>query len=162
MSPIAERLRALPQLPWLVLDALEEHIAVIAVDGTIVLVNRAWREFMRENGGSPQCCDVGANYFAVCWQAVQVAGDPDARRAYDGLRSVLNGERVDFAFEYPCHSPQQRRWFLMHATALRHQQELIGAVVLHLNITRRRELEEDLETARRELTEALFRARTES
>lgn len=157
MTPLAQRLLAVPELHRLVLDALEEHVAVIALDGTIVSVNRAWRDFMTANGGDSATCDVGANYYEACWRAVRWSQDPDARRAYDGLRAVLSGERESFSFEYPCHSPSERRWFLMHATALRHESQLIGAVVLHLNITRRRQLEEDLETARRELTEALLR-----
>jgi len=53
---------------------------------------------------------------------------------------VLAGERDEFVFEYPCHSPDERRWFLMRAVPF----EVDGdrhAVVMHLNVTERREAE---------------------
>lgn len=54
--------------------------------------------------------------------------------AADGLREVLSGTRSQFALEYPCHSPTEKRWFLMHVSAL--AGEAHGAVVSHIDITR--------------------------
>lgn len=50
----------------LVLDSLEEQIAVIDSDGNIVYVNRAWTAFGIENGLASGSCGVGSNYLKVC------------------------------------------------------------------------------------------------
>ena len=47
-------------------DALPEHICVLDETGTIVAVNKAWREFAVANGADPRRTDEGANYMAVC------------------------------------------------------------------------------------------------
>ncbi len=156
MSTLADRLLALPGFHQQVLDALAEHIAVLAQDGTIAAVNRAWNDFCRCNGGDPAVWGVGCNYHEVCWRSSQLGADPDSGRAYTGIRAVLAAKAPCFAMEYPCHSPTERRWFLLSATPLNNGDggAVIGAVVSHLNITRRRQLEDDLETARRELESA--------
>src|SRR5689334_10702868 len=45
-----------------VLDALATHIAVLDEAGTIIAVNRAWREFGRANGATAQQVSEGVNY----------------------------------------------------------------------------------------------------
>ena len=158
MNAAAERMLAAAGFHQLVLDALAEHIAVLCPDGTIATVNRSWNQFCSCNGGDPALWGTGANYHEVCWRASRLSEDPDASRAHAGIRAVLNGESPSFSMEYPCHSPTERRWFLLSATPLRDGSgTLLGAVVSHLNITRRRQLEDDLESARKELAEALLR-----
>jgi signal transduction histidine kinase len=123
-----------------VLDSLSSQIAVLDSAGVIVAVNRAWRRFALENavlpGAAPRHTEVGCNYLAVC-----DAGD-GAHAAAAGIRRVLRGEAEEFTLEYACHSPQQRRWFLMAATPLDGAGR--GAVVAHTNITARKLAEEAL------------------
>jgi PAS domain-containing protein len=146
-----------PDFLQLVLDALAEHVAVLQPDGTIAAVNRSWNSFCSSNGGNPGQWGVGANYHEVCWRAATVAADDDAARAHAGIKSVLLGQLASFTLEYPCHSPSERRWFLLSATPLHDETgRVLAAVVSHLNITRRRQLEDDLMTAQREL--AAFQA----
>jgi hypothetical protein len=76
---------------------------------------------------------VGSNYLAVCEQATGHDADY-ARRAALGLKDVLAGRCAQFSMEYPCHSPTEERWFVMHATPLE-SAELQGAVVSHINIS---------------------------
>jgi PAS domain S-box-containing protein len=45
--------------------------------------------------------------------------------------------------EYPCHSPDEKRWFLMSVTPL--MGERSGAVISHTNITERKQIEEALQ-----------------
>jgi two-component system CheB/CheR fusion protein len=56
---------------------------------------------------------------------------------------VLAATRERFSIEYPCHSPDVRRWFLLLVAPLA---EALGggAVVMHLDITERRRNEESL------------------
>lgn len=121
-----------------ILDAMAEHIAVLDSAGRITLVNAAWKRFAQANG-DPQLrtCAVGTNYLSVCRSdGAGPSGTADqdtAAAAEAGLRAVLGGERERFTLEYPCHSPTEQRWFLMHACALGGEQP--GAVVSHINIT---------------------------
>lgn len=114
------------------LDALPSQIAVLDSDGAIVWVNRAWREFAEQNGCPRDDAYATDNYLHVC-QSAQ-ANDPLAASAEEGVRAVLEGEALRFSLEYPCHSPEEERWFVMFVTPM----EGGGAVVNHVNITERK------------------------
>lgn len=114
-----------------ILDALPAHIAVIDAQGTIITVNSAWRAFGTANGMRDSSYGVGVNYFKICRAAV----DPIARAAEQGIREVVKGTRQNFDLEYACHSPDEKRWFVLRASAL---QGFAGfAVLAHENITGR-------------------------
>jgi PAS domain S-box-containing protein len=55
---------------------------------------------------------------------------------------VIDGSVLGFAMEYPCHSPDQQRWFSMSVTPLRTNNG--GVVVAHGDITKRKQIEEAL------------------
>ncbi|MEO8276549.1 MAG: PAS domain S-box protein [Thermoanaerobaculia bacterium] len=123
-----------------ILDALPANVALLAADGAILAVNRTWRDFAHDNGYALSGAGVGVNYLWLC-DAVDGPEAHDARHAAEGIRAVLAGTLPEFAFEYPCHSPTELRWFRMRATALGaategHRQD--GAVVMHLNMTEER------------------------
>src|SRR6185436_4589282 len=75
----------------------------------------------------------------VCDRA---AGDcsEQARTAAIGIRRVLHGEASDFSIEYPCHSPTEQRWLHLRVTPVG-EKGRAGAVVMHLNITERKQAE---------------------
>jgi two-component system CheB/CheR fusion protein len=113
-----------------VMDALPEHLAVLDRDGTIQMVNRAWREFAERNGDPTlRRSGPGTNYLELCRGVA--SEDVHARRAVQGLSGVLDGSRPAFMMIYPCHSPEEERWFLMHVGPLGGG----GVVVSHFNIT---------------------------
>lgn len=149
----ALRLRAMEssRLVLRAFDVLPVSVAVLDGRGTIVAVNRAWERMTRENAGDPARTGCGQNYLNVCAAA---AADPDARAAGDGLRAVLSGSARSFEHEYPCHSPDRQRWFLMWIGPLGPGDGdggAGGAVVVHLDITRRRLAEIALDERAREL-----------
>ncbi|HMX27908.1 MAG TPA: PAS domain S-box protein [Blastocatellia bacterium] len=131
-----------------VLGSLKANIAVLDRDGRIVDTNEAWNKFACEN------CLVGfhsgleENYLDVCRRA---AG-PDAveaQAALDGIQAVLNGSQSSFSLEYPCHSPDEERWFLMTVTPLKGLQ---GVVVSHINVTAQKNAELALRESEARLT----------
>jgi PAS domain S-box-containing protein len=126
-------------LPQKIIDSVSAQIAVLDREGTIVLINESWNRFARENqaGESDKAC-VGVNYLEVCRTACGESCE-GAQEVLAGLKGVLNGHIHDFAFEYPCHSPTVRRWFLLQASGL--DDPAGGAVVVHIDITARKELE---------------------
>ena len=116
-----------------IIDALAEHVAVLDSTGVITLVNAAWRRFSLDNGATgPQEPGVGMNYLDVC-RSSEGPSAPNVSQAYQGLLDVLEGRASHFSHEYPCHSPTEDRWFVMHVSALGGEQP--GAVVSHVNIT---------------------------
>lgn len=116
-----------------VFDALPLTAAVLDERGCVLSVNQSWRDFAVANGGDPTD-GIGADYRGVC----RVGEGIQTERA---ITELLLGERERFEVEYPCHSPEERRWFLLQASRL----EVDGkarVLVCHLDITRRRLAEE--------------------
>jgi diguanylate cyclase (GGDEF)-like protein len=144
-----------------VLDALPDATAVLDSSGVIVAVNHAWLMFAVDNGGDVESSGVGVNYLEVCDRAAVAC--EDALVAARGIRHVLAGDRVEADLEYPCPSPFADRWFLLRVTRLAGRGS--GVVASHVNITRRKRIEEALrhEAAHDPLTglvnRALFNAR---
>jgi two-component system CheB/CheR fusion protein len=123
-----------------IIDALAEHIAVLNPQGIITLVNSAWRRFAMDNGDVDlKHSGPGVNYLDVCREIHEPQNPQDmtAGSAQRGVRDVLEGRRALFSLEYPCHSPTEERWFVMHVSKVGGEQP--GAVISHVNITEWRE-----------------------
>ena len=123
-----------------ILDSLPAHIAVLDKNGTIVEVNRAWNHFAAANcvEGKVASTGIGQNYLRVCENSD--AFEEDTKKVLDNLKAILNGERKEFSFEYPCHSPNEERWFILQVSAMED-----GAVVSHIDISERRKHEAERE-----------------
>lgn len=127
-----------------IFHSLEEQIAVIDQAGNILEVNLAWKNFGIENGLPSAYVCVGHNYLKTLSDSV-AAGDSLASEALQGIVGVLAGKFEFFYFEYPCHSPDEKRWFTMRVAAL-HGDECGGLFVIsHHNITQRKLAEERIE-----------------
>ena len=98
--------------------------------------NKSWRVFGEENGGQPSKTWPGVNYLDVCRASMDV-GDQDAADVQAGVIRTINGEVPDFYFEYPCHSPCEKRWFMMSLCPL-YWNGPSHFVVSHQNITERK------------------------
>ncbi len=141
-----------------VLNALSAHVAVIDNDGNIIAVNNAWQNFAAENKGDPHAVAVGANYFRACRQAATQDSVQEAMTAIAGIKSVLSGEAAEFELEYTCHSPDEKRWFIMRATPMRFMGD--KAVISHINISEKKRVEERLIEREKELTALNIVSRT--
>jgi len=135
--------RLLAQMNAMVLNALPAHISLVDANGVILSVNEAWKRFATANVLKGANYGIGCNYITVCEQA---HGDcaVEGQAVADGLRAVLAGTQKSFALEYPCHAPNEERWFRVMITPIS-ETENAGAVVMHLNVTERRRVEETLE-----------------
>lgn len=130
-----------------ILDALPANIALINSSGEIIAVNESWRQFADANGLDARQSFLGVNYILICENATGPNSE-EAVSVADGLRKLLAGEISGFEIEYPCHSPGEKRWFRLMVTPLRGGLRA-GAVVMHVNITLRKEAEMRLERLNR-------------
>lgn len=124
----------------LVLETLPEQIVVIDSLGEIQFVNRSWTKFGEDNQCSLAKSWDGVNYLSECDKA-RAMGDELAEKASSGIRAVIHHEKELFYFEYPCHSPEELRWFMMRVSPF----ELEGRryfVISHQDITNRKLAEE--------------------
>ena len=110
-----------PRFVQSTIDALSSEICVLDETGKIIAVNQAWKLF-REANDKMACdppgqdsCGEGANYLAVCDRAIGPEAS-DAVRFAVAVRSILNRERDCYSMEYPCHSPDKHRWFVVNVT----------------------------------------------
>ncbi len=125
------------------LNTLSAHVAIIEGTGDLVAVNEAWRNFAESNGAILDKVIEGTNYLRVCESA---RGDQSEYAAAfaEGIQSVLSGELEEFEMEYPCHSPDERRWFVGRVLPFGNGSSP-QAVVIHENITERKRMKYQLE-----------------
>jgi signal transduction histidine kinase/CheY-like chemotaxis protein len=135
-----------------VLDSLPHEVAVIDANGTVMMVNKPWESFAKENFATPQGVSPGVNYLDICRSACD-EGDPFARRALKGIETLIHGGEEQFKMEYPCHAPDRERWFLMHA--VRASASPATIVISHTDVTDRRNATEKLIQADRRKDEFL-------
>ncbi len=137
-----ESLRESERFSRAILDALSANLCVTDESGNILSVNKAWREFSNANNGIPELLTENANYFKACASATGKDRE-EADRFAEGMRQVISGSRNEFAMEYACHSPDERRWFKGLVTRFMSNGRL-SLVIAHENITERRQAEEAL------------------
>lgn len=127
------------------IDALPEHIAVLSPTGEIKLFNQAWSRFAKANGDPDLVSSgIGANYLEACKNGLHLTSESPstddsedeitAKQAYLGLKSVLEGTETRFSLVYPCHSPDEQRWFVMNVSQIPNQNDF-AVVVSHSNIS---------------------------
>ena len=124
------------------LNTLPAHIAIVDSSGTIVAVNRAWRDFAASNGAIVSKVVEGTNYFKVCDSATGDQSEYAAAFA-EGIHSVFSGQREEFEMVYPCHSPTEARWFVGRVIPFTSGSSP-RAVVIHENITEREQMKQQL------------------
>src|SRR4029453_4157270 len=134
-----------------IFGALHGQVAALDKRGRIIAVNQAWGRFAAENGGAPVRVSIGINYLDVCRQAAD-AGDPDAHRILEAVRNVLAGAGP-LQLEYASRTPGGNRWFEVTIEPLRRPEG--GALVTHVDVTRRHQAEEEAEHQREELAHVL-------
>jgi PAS domain S-box-containing protein len=130
-----ESLRESQRFLQSVINSLAANIAILDEEGVILAVNASWRRFADENGLEWENYGLGRNYL----QALKGAVGGDAGSAYasaNGIEEVIAGKREQFALEYPCHSPWEKRWFAMQVTRAETKAG-VHAVIAHRDITRR-------------------------
>ncbi|WP_112180281.1 sensor domain-containing diguanylate cyclase [Paraliobacillus zengyii] len=116
-----------------ILNSIKDQICLIDYSGNIIQTNDEWLNFAKKNNGNLSALGVGTNYMQVAKENTTVL---------NGLEAIMNGEVDEFTHEYPCHSPDFKRWFNMQATRMKKNEFGIeGIVIRHIDITKQKLME---------------------
>ncbi|MBS1531020.1 MAG: PAS domain S-box protein [Bacteroidetes bacterium] len=122
-----------------ILNALPPNIVLLNGAGKIVAVNESWRNFTLANNLGVPRHGVGYSYLAISDKATGM-DEVSARRIARGIKEVIAGEKTEFSTEYSYYSGDKKVWFQLLAAPLLKSGK--GAVVLHIDITDRKQAEE--------------------
>ena len=121
-----------------ILNSVAAEIVVVDRSGVIRAANERWRSFSLENGVEPgkpvRNTEVGGNYLVACAADSDSVSPHGGMNAGNGIRAVLDGALPSFSLEYPCHSPQRKRWFSMVVMPLG-QDARDGVAITHTDIS---------------------------
>ena len=143
--------------PSLIVDAVEDEIAVIDADGRIVAVNAAWCAFAESGGAGDTNGFLGVNYLDVCR-----APGANADNVVTAIREAIEVARGS-TLEYPCPANGAERWFELQIDPLpRSKQTLV--MLRHRDVTPRRAMSTLANAARidSELLGALVQTSTDA
>ncbi|AEP31421.1 GGDEF domain-containing protein [Brumicola nitratireducens] len=118
-----------------VLNAFQDHICIMDIQGNILFVNNAWVDFERNNSSNDLTDWLSVNYLDVCDKSIG-DGSQFAEKAGHGIRAVINKKAPFFKIEYPCHSPNMQRWFVLFCTAFEFENSRL-ILVKHSNVTQK-------------------------
>jgi diguanylate cyclase (GGDEF)-like protein len=125
-----------------ILNALPACIALLDVQGRIISVNEAWRQFGGAKGDQNSGYGLGLNYLDICDNALG-NGSSEAHQIAEGVRSVLDRRVESFSIEYPSRFSTEEGWILLTVTPLGNS-PTNGAVIMHVNNTEQRQAKDAL------------------
>lgn len=140
-----------------ILHSFPASIAIIDSDGQIIFANKAWDDFAVKNSTDSAHTGIGVNYLNAC---KKITGEEvtNGQEAANGIRKVIHKEIPEFEMEYACHSPNEKRWFIMRCSLLDNNSGY--CLISHVNVTKRKLAEENVELHNSKLQE--INARLES
>ena len=123
------------------LDSLSSHICILDENGVIIATNTAWRDFGKANQSRTATGFEGVNYLRIC-ETAKGPGSEIAISIAEGIRSIMNGDRDAFEFEYPCDAPDVKRWFVGRAARFQ-RGDIASVIISHEDITERKMAEQE-------------------
>jgi signal transduction histidine kinase len=114
------------------------EVAILDDEGDVVYTNAPWESFAIENGLVGDPASIGENYLDAIDQT-----DPCTTEIYETIAAVIGAESEHARLEYPCHSPERQRWFMMYARPFEAEGERYVQIG-HLDITERKLAEIDV------------------
>ena len=156
--PIHDRSLSVASAATVAFELLPWSVAVLDERGTIVAVNKAWRDSAQREALGLADDGVGASYLEIC-DTARGHGAEDARAVAEAIRDLLSAAHAEYLFEYSCHGPTEQRWFLARFRGREIDGQRVVTVV-HQDVTDRRKIEEARQIAARRELETLVDART--
>lgn len=123
------------QLLTAILNSLSTQIAVIDAQATIIRVNKAWSESIEITSHTETQQNI--NYLDLIKHNVS---NNKIAEIHTGVTNILNGALEEFRVEFSIGEKEEyKKWFLLQATPLQRNEG--GAVISHIDITKRIQLE---------------------
>ena len=132
-----------------ILNSLSAHVAILDENGFILETNLAWKQFAEQNQIQMRPDTLGINYLQIC-ESANGFTNRESSFVAKGIRDVIAAQREEFVMDYPCHAPDEKRWFYMRVTRAAGQKPL-RIVVSHENITAIKLAEKRLQQSEMEL-----------
>jgi len=132
-----QRLRKIEVFARNALNFASPRIAIMDKDGTIILVNEAWRAAANRNPPlhkTTALCE-GANYLEIL-DKVKGPEKENARETASAIRDLAKNPGKKFAFKYPCHAPSKKHWFIAEISSF-HEKENQCLTISHQEISER-------------------------
>ena len=132
-----KRLREVEVFARNALNFASPRIAIMDKDGTIILVNEAWRAAANRNPPlhkTTALCE-GANYLEIL-DKVKGLEKENARETASAIRDLAKNPGKKFVFKYPCHSPSKKHWFIAELSSF-HEKENQCLTISHQEISER-------------------------
>jgi PAS domain S-box-containing protein len=105
-----------------IVDACASSVAVLNEIGTILHVNRAWRQFASQHNLLVYGYGVGFNYVQSCTDCWEMSVEKTTA-IKKGIQRILDGEETEVHEEFALHSPTGQRLFVMRAARI----DLLGS-----------------------------------
>jgi len=134
-----------------ILESADDGMAVVNGDGEIIRINNSWRRRLIDTGHDDASCGVGENYFTCC--LYDFATPSAAQEAFEGIRTVLNGQSPFFEVNYTSLLSGVPRRYLLRAQNILSSKRMV--LISTTDIT-------DSFNAQQELKKALQQADTNS
>jgi PAS domain S-box-containing protein len=128
------------------LESIPASIAVLDSNGKIVITNRSWMDHFRNLGWVSSQVGTGANYLEFC-QSLDLGRQLSGSHVADRIGRVLSRDDARFETDYSTGEASDTRWY--HTITTPMGAALDGAMVMHLDITEKHELETQLRQAQK-------------
>ena len=125
-----------------ILNRLPANIALLDENGIIREVNEGWKEFILDNDYKGDNYGLGQPYIEIASASFFVGEPEQCNKIAMGINAALNNQGNYFEFEHPCHCLHDLKWFKMIISPFRHK-TFSGAVIMHVNITELKRLEQE-------------------
>ncbi|HEX7978178.1 MAG TPA: ATP-binding protein [Gemmatimonadaceae bacterium] len=157
VAVVATALRDAVQLYRALLASLQDQVAILDANGTVIRVNQSWQRHADMPSPCPfERARVGDNFLVCCRRASEILAelhpedrDPSPRRLFNGTAAVLLGEYQRYETDYELKHDGLREWFTIRVESLERADG--GAVVTRANISARRQAQTEIEEQRRQL-----------
>jgi len=98
-----------------ILESIESEVAVLDEYGTIIAVNRAWRELGNIAKSASDNTHEGTNYLTVC-DSVIGSDSVCAKAIAEGIRSVIAKNQNPFLIDYQYDYQNDKKWYVARVT----------------------------------------------
>ncbi|MEE9336085.1 MAG: ATP-binding protein [Granulosicoccaceae bacterium] len=131
------------------LNAIPANIAMIDSEGLIAAANTPWKHVVQATGSLQKNGGIGKQFGSVYHSLVDPTV-PGASRLFDSIESVQSGNTKLLSEEFMLDDPNGRRWVEISAIPFDNNGER-HTVLVHENVTDRKQLEEHDRRLRAEL-----------